>query len=317
MSEIWVVLLPATLVLACLTIAATSIRVVSRIWMRDWVERGGRGARAFRSYLERPQRLLASAGAGAGLVLLATGAAMDARFDDVARDYVFAMLLAVFVLAVLGQALPRAVARHWPTELAPPLVWLLGVLSSVLEPIATLGRRLLPAAWRRPPAEDTFQELLREGLLEGVGSREEIATIAMIVQFAEKKVGQVMTQRYDIFAVEESTSREEMARRIAQSKYTRVPVYRGSLDEIVGMLHAFDLIKGSVHRDELPLRAVLHVPVDMPCNELLFRMLRASRQLAIVHDQAKHTVGLVTLEDLLEELVGDIRDEHDEPASAA
>ena len=242
MRNLWIVFLPATLILAWLTIAATSIRVVSRIWMRDWVERGGRGARAFRSYLERPQRLLASAGAGAGLVLLATGAALDARFDDVARDYVFAMLLAVFVLAVFGQSLPRTIARHWPTRLAPPLVWLLGVLNSVLQPIATLGRRVLPAAWRRPPADDTFQELLREGLLEGVGSREEIATIAMIVQFAEMNVGQVMTQRFDIFAVEESTSREEMARRIAQSKYTRVPVYRNSLDEIVGMLHAFDAI---------------------------------------------------------------------------
>ncbi|HLV25699.1 MAG TPA: CBS domain-containing protein [Gemmatimonadales bacterium] len=317
MRSIWVILIAATLILAWLTIASTAIRVVSRIWMRDWVERGGRSAHAFRSYLERPQRLLASASAGAGLVLLATGATLDARFNTVARDYVIAMLVAIVVLALFGQSLPRALARHWPTRLAPPLVWLLGGLSAVLDPIASLGRKVLPAAWRRPPNDDTFEELLREGLLEGVGSREEIATIAMIVQFAEKTVGQVMTQRFEVFAVEESMPRDQMAIRISHSKYTRVPVYRGSLDQIVGMLHAFDLLKGSAALDELPLRPIIHVPVDMMCNELLFRMLRASRQLAIVQDSAGKTVGLVTLEDLLEELVGDIRDEHDEPATAA
>src|SRR5690606_23393203 len=214
-------------------------------------------------------------------------------------------------------ALPRALARRWPTRLAPMLVPPLRILALAVVPLERLGSALLPASWRRPQVNDPFQELLREGLVEGVGSREEIATIATIVQFAEKRVGQVMTPRHEIFAIDESLETELLAHRIAQSKYSRVPILRGSLDQVVGMLHAFDLLKAAGGRDSLAVRPVLHVPLDMQCNELLFRMLHASRQLAIVQDPAGRTAGLVTLEDLLEELVGDIRDEYDEPAHAA
>lgn len=317
MTRLWLILLPSALVLAWLTAASTAIRVASRIWMRDWVQHGGRGASAFRAYLERPQRLLAAAAAAIGLTVLVTGAVLDATFDREARDYVIATLVTVLVLAVFGQSVPRALARRWPTHLAPVLVPPLRVLALAMEPFARVGHRLVPARWRGTTAtHDPFQELLREGLVEGVGSREEIATISTIVQFAEKTVGQVMTPRHEIFAVDESLPADELARRIAQSKYSRVPILRGSLDQVVGMLHAFDLLKAAGGREALAPRPVLHVPLDLPCNELLFRMLRAGRQLAIVQDPAGRTAGLVTLEDLLEELVGEIRDEHDEPVSA-
>src|SRR5690606_5636561 len=230
MSRMWLVLLPSVVILAWLTASSTSIRVASRIWMRDWVEHGGRGAEAFRGYLERPQRLLSVAAAAAGLTLLATGAALDAAYDEVARDYIIAMVVTTIVLAVLGQALPRALARRWPTRLAPMLVPPLRILALAVVPLERLGSALLPASWRRPQVNDPFQELLREGLVEGVGSREEIATIATIVQFAEKRVGQVMTPRHEIFAIDESLETELLAHRIAQSKYSRVPILRGSLD---------------------------------------------------------------------------------------
>lgn len=318
MRHLALVLIPSVLLLAWLTAAATSIRVASRIWMRDWVEHGGRGADLFRAYLERPQRLLAVAAAASGLVLLATGATLDALYDQVARDYVIAMLVSMVALAVLGQSLPRAVARRWPTVLAPILLPPLRLLALALTPIGKLGTWLRPERWRRPSASiDPFEELLREGLLEGVGSREEIATISTIVQFAERKVGQVMTPRHEIFAVDESVPPDDLAVRIARSRYSRVPIVNGSLDKVVGMLHAFDLLKAAGGREELSLRPVLHVDYDMACNELLIRMLRSGLQLGIVRDGTGRTVGLVTLEDLLEELVGDIRDEHDDPAVAA
>jgi CBS domain containing-hemolysin-like protein len=107
-----------------------------------------------------------------------------------------------------------------------------------------------------------------------------------------------------------------MARVIAQAGYSRVPVYRGSIDEIVGMVHVFDVLK--TRGEEAPeLRPVMHAPSTKRCNELLFEMLRERQHQAIVLDEYGGTAGLVTLEDLLEELVGDIRDEHDEPAPAA
>lgn len=317
MSDLLLILVPSVLLVAWLTATSTAIRVASRIWMRDWVQHGGRGAETFRAYLERPQRLLAVASALGGLVVLVTGAAIYEIHDTIAGEYFVAVLVTLVVLAVFGQALPRAIGRRWPTQLAPVLVPPLRVLAFGVVPLERLGARVLPVAWRSSTAGDPFQDLLLEGLMEGVGSREEIATIATIVQFAQKSVGQVMTPRHQIFAVDRNIEPEELAHRIAQSKYSRVPIVNGSLDEVVGMLHAFDLLMAAGGREELQLRPVLHVPVDMPCNELLIRMLRASRQLAIVQNPPGHTVGIVTLEDLLEELVGDIRDEHDEPAHAA
>ena len=106
-----------------------------------------------------------------------------------------------------------------------------------------------------------------------------------------------------------------LARLIAQAGYSRVPVYRGSIDEIAGMVHVFDVLK--TRGEGAPeLRPVMHAPSSKRCNELLFEMLRERQHLGIVLDEYGGTAGLVTLEDLLEELVGDIRDEHDEPAPA-
>jgi CBS domain containing-hemolysin-like protein len=125
-----------------------------------------------------------------------------------------------------------------------------------------------------------------------------------------------MTPRTAIFAVEEATHPREMARLIAQAGYSRVPVYRGAIDEIIGMVHVFDVLK--TRGEEAPeLRPVMHAPSTKRCNELLFEMLRERQHLGIVLDEYGGTAGLVTLEDLLEELVGDIRDEHDEPAPAS
>lgn len=101
---------------------------------------------------------------------------------------------------------------------------------------------------------------------------------------------------------------------VAQSGYSRVPIYRDSLDHVVGMLHAFDLLE--MGGDALPrLRPVAFATTGMPCNDFLTRMIRGRSHLAIVRDDAGRTAGIVALEDLLEELVGDIRDEHDEPVA--
>jgi putative hemolysin len=112
--------------------------------------------------------------------------------------------------------------------------------------------------------------------------------------------------------LEDAVDARTLAARIAQSAYSRVPIYHGTLDDIRGMVHAFDVLKAGAETMP-PLRPVALASAESPCNELLFRMLRDRRHLAIVRDAAGSTVGLVTLEDLLEELVGDIRDEHDEP----
>ena len=107
-----------------------------------------------------------------------------------------------------------------------------------------------------------------------------------------------------------------MATGLMGSGYSRIPVYRGTLDEIVGMLHAFDLFKLRPG-DPLPIRPVAIAPASRSCGDLLLDMQRERRHLAVVLDEFGGTLGIATLEDLLEELVGEIFDEHDEGVQGA
>jgi putative hemolysin len=189
---------------------------------------------------------------------------------------------------------------------------------------AVAGRPFVARPFTRPAEEarDNIEELLREGALEGVGETQEIAIIAGVVQFGEKTAREVMTPRAEVFALPVDTPPRELARQMSSAGFSRVPLYRGSPDDVVGIAHVFDVYK-TAGEEPPPVRPVANARADTPCNELLFAMLRGGRHLAIVRDpalragQADSMIGLVTLEDLLEELVGDIRDEHDEPAPHA
>jgi len=225
------------------------------------------------------------------------------------------------LLLVLGQIVPRAIARRRPSELVPLMMPILQAAELVAAPMVALGRTVgrsvgRPEDGREREERDPIQDLLREGELEGVGEREEIAIITGVVEFGEKVTRDVMTPRADIFALPVDGPPREVALGVAQSGYSRVPLYRGAVDDVVGMVHAFDVLKAAGERQPA-LRPVATAAPDTPCTDLLFQMLRARRHLAIVRDAGARTIGLVTLEDLLEELVGDIRDEYDEPETPA
>jgi CBS domain containing-hemolysin-like protein len=136
-----------------------------------------------------------------------------------------------------------------------------------------------------------------------------------VMAFSVRPVREVMTPRTDIVAVDEEAALEDIRLVFAQSGYSRIPVYRGTLDEIVGMLHAFDLFKLRPG-DPLPVRPVSVTPASRACGDLLLDMQRERRHLAVVLDEFGGTLGIATLEDLLEELVGEIFDEHDEEVRA-
>jgi len=310
-------LLICLVVVACLTGAATAVRSVSRIWLRHWAEQRLRGAASAELYLERPQRLLLAAATGIAVTVYVAGALIGAVDADSLA--VVARRLAVFALAVLvfGQLIPRAIARRWPTAVVPLLMPVLRGVEVALSPFVTIAKRATASLGPRPSTaaeadRDELEDLLREGELEGVGEKTEIAIISGVVQFAHKTLGEIMTPRSEVFAIEESVRGPELAQRIAQSRYSRVPIYRGTLDNVIGMIHAFDVLKDA-DAAPLRLRPVAEARVIAPANDFLFEMLRGRRHLAVVRDASGRLAGIVTLEDLLEELVGDIRDEHDEP----
>lgn len=306
-------------IVAWLTAAATAVRSVSRIWLRHWVEQQLSGSGAAALYLERPHGLLLAASTGVALTVYISGVILANSANGSILMLVAEGLVFALVLLVVGQLVPRAVARRWAPQLIPVLLPPLQALEMILNPALRLVRRLAgerQGATAEPPPtdEETLEELLREGELEGVGEAGEIAIISGVVQFGEKSVRDVMVARGDMFALPFNLPAPEMASRIAHSGYSRIPLYRDSIDNVIGMVHVFDMLKNS-GTEVPPLRAVSYAKATTSCKELLSSMLKERKHLAIVRDDAGATTGLLTLEDLLEELVGDIRDEHDEPAA--
>jgi putative hemolysin len=302
------------LLVGWLTAAATSVRSVSRIWLRHWVEQKLAGADEAELYLDRPQRWLFAAGTGIAATVFAMGAVIGLResMEGAVEEIVAALIL----LTVLGQLLPRAIARRWAAPLVPLLMPVLRVLAWVCAPLFAFSQ-----LFARKPAihtaaqddsRDGLEDLLREGELEGVGEASESAIISGVVEFGEKRALDVMTARADILAVDRTMPSREITRIVSTSKYSRIPVYERDLDHVVGLVHSFDVL-ANPDAPVASLRRVTLVRAATPCHELMHRMLREHVHLAIIQGAQGETVGLVTLEDLVEELVGDISDEHDDP----
>lgn len=312
----FVVTLLMTIAVGVMTAAATGVRSVSRIWLRHWAERQVAAATEQAAVpLERPHDYLLAAGTGIAAVVFALGSLLAYRESgfDVLRH----LLVAAIALLLLGQVIPRAVARRWAGSLLPALTPLLRALHLLLGPILAFAARLVrrlrpvPAAAAPPDAGDPLEDLLREAEAEGIGAAGESEIISGVAEFSEKRVRDVMTPRERVLAVRVSATPHDAVEAVIRSNYTRIPVLADRDDHVVGVLHAFDVLAAT--GDPLAtLRQAEVVAPEEPCATVMRRMLRDHRHLGVVVEGGRLT-GIVTLEDLVEELVGDIHDEHDEP----
>jgi CBS domain containing-hemolysin-like protein len=301
-----------TLMGLLLAIAGTTMSVaaaaVSRLELARWISHRLRGAAIASALLSTPVRLLgtATAVATAGLIIAAMGLNGSlANVTPLLRSSIVVLLVVPLLIGVT-YALPRAVGRRWPERIIHAGAPVLEQLSNVLAP-------LLPGVDAGPREE--VGTMLRAGQQEGLLGTDELTVFSGIVAFSERTVREVMTPRTEILAVPEKAPLVDVARMLAESGYSRLPVYRGSLDNIVGMVYAFDVLKVSGN-EELPVRPVTVVPASKRCADLLYEMQRERRQFAVVLDEFGGTAGIATFEDLLEELVGEIFDEHDETGYA-
>lgn len=308
-----------TLVVGTLTAAATAVRSVSRIWLRHWAERHiADGADPAAPALRTPHDFVRAAATGIAAMAFALGAIIAFREDG--AELMRELLAAAVALLVIGQVIPRAVARHWALVCAPVLVPLLRILDVFIGPILGFtGRMVRPINARTPQGQsavvsDPLEDLLREAEMEGIGAPAESEIISGVVEFGEKHVGAVMTPRARVTSVTRAMSDADIAAAVARSNYTRIPVFGDSDRDVTGVVHAFDVLE---HPEQplATLRTAASATEAEGCGAVMRRMLREHRHMAIVRTDDGRVAGIVTLEDLVEELVGDIHDEHDEPAA--
>lgn len=285
--------------------AAVAIVAASRLELTRWVARRLQGAATAATLISRPGDLASAASAlvavGVTLAGVAAPWALSAAGPEVTVGLEILVGLPVLSLAVYF--LPRAVGRRWPERI---------VRSAVprLRPAAGVFGRIVRG--RAATARADLAPLFHDAASAGLAREDELAIVTGVMAFADRTVRDAMTPRTKIVAAPECASTADLAALLVSSGYTRLPLRRGSVDEIVGMVHAFDVIKAGPG-GAVRVRPVAQLPATRRCADALLELRREGRHLAVVLDEFGGTAGIVTMEDLLEELVGEIFDELDDP----
>ena len=327
--------------------AASEIALITvrRSRLRQLADDGNGAARAAYRLTSDPSRFLATIqlaitflgflASAVGAVALSDGFAeligaipfVGDAADEVA--FVVITLLIALVSIIAGELVPKTLALSFPERLAlwvarpisllqallRPVVWLISRFSSLL--VRILGGTERPQGGYLSTEE--LKVLVETGTEQGEFEEEEKEMIHGVIEFGDKAVHEVMIPRIGIRAVDVNDPLEEVLDLIVQAGHSRVPVYDDNLDNIVGILYAKDLLpylkgnapgNGQIDIRKL-VRAPIYVPESKPVDELLHEMQAAKRHIAIVVDEYGGTAGLITMEDLVEEIVGEIQDEYD------
>ncbi len=270
-------------------------------------------------------RSLSSVRLFAHLIAAAAGAAaLGAVAPEPGEALGGAVVVALLVVA-LGEVLPRAVGEAMGPRSPDGLYAVARTADRIMRPVVALGlrmdralRRILPPARvvepEREPANDQFRQTARTEPATAVDQR---AILHRIFSLGDTEVHEVMMPRVDILGIEHSTPWSEVVDRVRSSQHARLPVYEKTLDRVIGLLFAKDLL-GAVVADREPaggwqalVRPALFIPESKTIDSQLRDFKASGSHLAIVVDEYGGTAGLITIEDILEEIVGDIRDEYD------
>ena len=308
-----------------------------RTRMQELAQRGDRRARAVLRIVSNPPRFIAAMQLGVTATSLGIGAlgehALAKAFDPLVAGVIaviFAFLIITYLHVVVGELVPKGVALGYsePTALAvstpvraffvvfKPLIWILQRSSDLI--LRSLGLTP-PGGEMEVYSEAELKMLLSRSTEEGELEQQEQEMLYKVFDFADKEVSTVMVPRPEVVALSVDLPPEEALAAVIESPYTRYPVYRGALDDVVGILHVRNLFSALVDRgiagvqhEEL-LRPAHIVPENKDLAALLTEFRRTNQHMAIVVDEYGELEGIVTLEDLLEEIVGEIEDEFDLP----
>ncbi|MEM1043066.1 MAG: hemolysin family protein [Bacteroidota bacterium] len=301
-------------------------------------EDDSKGARRVLALLERPRRLLIGILIMNNLVNVAAAILATVLTVQAAEAYeiskttllVFQVVVLTFLLLVLSEITPKLVAtqqnRRWATLFSGPLYLVFRVLYPASNLLAH-GMDLVQRRFRTQAAvvsNEDLKTLADLGEADGTLEEEERALIHSIVEFGETTVRAVMVSRVDVHALPDTATLDEALTLIRETGHSRFPLYREHLDDVLGILYAKDLIPlldqeearalGSQPADwERIARPAKFVPLGCPLDAMLADFQTSNTHIAVVVDEYGGTAGVVTLEDILEEIVGEIRDEHDLP----
>ena len=305
----------------------TALTSLGKLKMKSLIGRAGRRAELLSSWLEDPSRLLATILVGNNIVNVAASVlctfVLLRLLPETPAGKVGAISTGVMVCLILvfGEISPKTYARQNAERIALRTIRPLSGLSRILSPLIGLLVFVSPGGGKAKPGpfmtEEEIKRMISLGEEEGVLEEEEKEMIDSIFKFGDTKVQEVMVPRSDMVTIEANQDLDNILKLVMEAGHSRIPVFKGRIDNIIGILYAKDLLNlwEQSSRARLKVKDLIHpayfVPETKKVDELLREFQRQKIHLAMVVDEYGGTAGLVTLEDLLEEIVGEIEDEYD------
>ncbi|RJP66022.1 MAG: HlyC/CorC family transporter [Candidatus Abyssobacteria bacterium SURF_17] len=305
----------------------TGLISLNRVALRQREEKRDTRAIILRRLLRKPERLLATILVGNNLVNVTITIVFliwASRMWGTGPAGLITPLALTPLILIFGEILPKAVFRHRTERLTPPFAGVLQMMVVLLTPVVTaltqvmnrLTRRVGGAEKRSPfISREDVRLMFVEGEEEGVIKEQERKLIDGIIDFGMTTVREIIVPRIDMDAVRDDATWEELSEAFEAHGHSRLPVYHEKIDDIVGIVYVFDLMRttGSPKVNSIRefIRPVEFVPESKKVHDLLHEFRQKQMFMAIVVDEYGGTAGLVTLEDLIEEIFGEIHDEYD------
>jgi CBS domain containing-hemolysin-like protein len=298
MSVALIVLLLGLLIAGVSAAIGVAAATVNQHELTRWVAYKLRGSASTAGLLQNPGRTLAISNTLTTLGVLLAAGAIPALLAATTPTFlgIFTIAVGVPLFIVAAYLVPRVLGRRWAESLVRRAVpW--------LERVGTILSPFIPR--RDASTRTTLAALLSGADNEALAATDELAVVSGVLAFGDRPIQELMAPRTAIVAFPEGMLAAEAAHVLQQSGYSRYPVYRGSLDEVVGVAHTLDLL-GRQPEDPVSVRPPLSVPASTRAADLMLEMQRGGMHLAVVLDEFGGTAGLITFEDLLKDLVGEL-----------
>ena len=325
----YVLLVILIMLSAFFSASETAFSSINLIRLRQYAEEGRKGAKAALEIANRFDEVLMAILVGNNVVNLAAASIATLIAVNLLGESGVAVVTIVLtlILTLFGEIIPKSYARENAERFSLGVGSFYRVLLIILKPlililiwIKGLIRRLYHKDEEEPSVTENELNVIIDTMeVEGVLEEEEVDMLQGVLDLSETFVKNIMTPRVDVIALAVTATAMEVKKVFLEEKYSRIPVYEDSRDNVIGVLYERDLLaaiieKGALEAVEITelMRKVVYVSESMRVSSLLTRLQFEKQHLAIVVDEHGGTAGVVTLEDVLEEVVGEIYDEHDE-----
>ena len=303
----------------------TAFSSLNQIRLKSRAEDGDSSAARVLAMAEQYDKLLSTILIGNNIVNIAAasiGTILFTQMLGAERGATMSTIVLTIIVLIFGEVTPKSLAKEMPEKVATAVSPFLVLLMALMTPLTWLftQRKKLLGHFVHSGEADTITEgelmtMVSEAENDGELTDRESELIRSAIEFDDVEVEEILTPRVDVVAVEDDIPLEELAQTFAESGYSRLPVYHGTIDNIIGVVHEKDFyiarLKKATKIDDLVV-PTLYTTGSTQISQLLRTLREQHHHLAVVVDEYGGTEGIITLEDILEELVGEIWDEHDE-----